>query len=725
VLYDADGNVIDTTLESSHDYSGSYLDNTSTDKDYVVMFRAADFCLSKTVILYPTSYILISPDLQYEVGSLTDAVNNTKITWRMKVDGVDIGISASEDTTFLEDFANVLINYGLVVEFGDAGLYIYTNADITRNIELIPDMEYVVKINLYGNPTAKILDDGTIQCKLSGYLSPENVRTGNINGISFDGATNTVQLMNDSEYMLYNSISAIIIDGITYAKQGSGDFENFPHSMISFTADRIKGIYYINFKNLDTKDHLIQLVGYTGDINDSSLKNENTTLSRDEDNGNVVFALKGYSLMGITCADATNQVLMMVDAGLNVPELYIELTVNEQVFRIDMVEDEVFHDTVYNYIEQNLSQYFTVRPYEAHSPAIGYDPAYFFVLENISNQPLRVQVKALSSAATLDGSEYANVSLVSNSDDGYNPTVESVEMPSTTVQFGSTYTACMNPLSVVKINSTLDNTLKVDLTTGMLTISGIKQIQFVNGDLFNVGNVYVNVAEKHTGVAICIIDPDYGENDTVSFGGQALVQVITYPTRSLASINHIGGKYIEMGKVVKSYPTDHLVHVPTQCPNVKTLNSMFSTCSIFNDPNISNWDVSNITGLNSTFSEAYAFNQPLNWNVSKVYDFIGTFASSGFNNDSIKSWDMSNGYMFNGMFVSNRVFNQDISGWNMKNAHNLTEMFFGARAFNQDLSQWCMTNVTALPDNFNGDLCPLTVQHYPVWGTCPRGESNV
>ena len=551
------------------------------------------------------------------------------------------------------------------------------------------------------------------------------IQNNSSNTTSSEGATNTVQLMNDGDYMLYNSISAIIIDGITYAKQGSGDFKNFPHSMISFTADRIKGIYYINFKNLDTKDHLIQLVGYTGDINDSRLRNENTTLSRDKDNGNVVFALKAYSLMGITCADATNQVLMMVDAGLNVPELYIELTVNEQVFRIDMVKDEVFHDTVYNYIQANLSNYFTVRPYEAHSPALGYNPAYFFVLENISNQPLRMQVKALSSAATLDGSKYANVSLVSNSDDGYNPTVKSVEIPSTTVQFGSTYTACMNPLSVVKINSTLDNTLKVDLTTGMLTISGIKQIQFANGDLFNVGNVYVNVAEKHTGIAICIIDPAYGENDTVSFGGQALVQVIAYPTRSLASINHIGRKYVEMGKVVKSYPTDHLVHVPTQCPNVKTLNSMFSTCSIFNDPNVSNWDVSNITGLNSTFSEAYAFNQLLNWNVSKVNDFKGTFASSGFNNDSIKSWDMSNGYMFNGMFVSNRVFNQDISGWNMKNAHNLTEMFFGARAFNQDLSQWCMTNVTALPDNFTGDLCPLTSQHYPVWGTCPRGESNV
>ncbi len=180
-----------------------------------------------------------------------------------------------------------------------------------------------------------------------------------------------------------------------------------------------------------------------------------------------------------------------------------------------------------------------------------------------------------------------------------------------------------------------------------------------------------------------------------------------------------------MGKVVADYSSINLVKVPTTCPNVKTLSSMFSTCTKFNDPSISNWDVSNIVGFDFTFSNASTFNQPLNWDVSKSTGFSGMFLSSSFNNPSIIFWDVSNAMWFQGMFVSNRVFNQDISGWNMKNAHNMNEMFVGARAFNQDLSQWCMTNVTALPYNFTGDLCPLTAQHYPVWGTCPRGESNV
>lgn len=46
VLYDRDGNVIDTDLESNWDYSGREFDDTSTDEDYAVFFATAEFCLS-------------------------------------------------------------------------------------------------------------------------------------------------------------------------------------------------------------------------------------------------------------------------------------------------------------------------------------------------------------------------------------------------------------------------------------------------------------------------------------------------------------------------------------------------------------------------------------------------------------------------------------------------------------------------------------------------------
>ena len=61
----------------------------------------------------------------------------------------------------------------------------------------------------------------------------------------------------------------------------------------------------------------------------------------------------------------------------------------------------------------------------------------------------------------------------------------------------------------------------------------------------------------------------------------------------------------------------NLVSVPNQIPRTFTsLNSMFASCTNFNDSNICFWDTSNINDMSTTFQAATSFFRPLNsWNT--------------------------------------------------------------------------------------------------------------
>ncbi|MHA3081402.1 BspA family leucine-rich repeat surface protein [Acinetobacter sp. ANC 5502] len=534
--------------------------------------------------------------------------------------------------------------------------------------------------------------------------------------ISCEGATAQVQLMNDSDFMLYNSISAIIVDGVSYAKQGWGDY-GLPEGILAISTERLNGNNTISFKNLDSSDHRIELVGYTGDIADPRLGNDNPTLARNQ-SGNVIFCLAGFNLLNISCVNATHQVAVNigVDEG-GVDGLYSEITLNQQSYRIDAVADQRFYDTFRQYISQNLGDWLLVRDYQALDPNIAYDPNFVFLVENISDQPLRVQLRTSSDSTSLTGDEYADVGFITGADNGYNPTVGQLDQ-NANAKYGN-YSVCLNPLSEVQIESDAENTIQAQLLEGMLISENIQQIQFANGDVLNLNTGLSHISAERAGLALCILKADTDQNSDVRLGGPALAEIVSYPTRALNRIWHAGSSATQY---LPAYKSIHLSSVPDQCPNVRCLDSMFSGCEIFNDVNLSNWDVSQIESLNYTFWGTLEFNQPLNWSVSQVSNFTGTFAYSAFN-QALQDWDVSNGTMFWSMFEGNKVFNQSLSAWNTKNAQNMNAMFYNAAAFQQDLSLWCVTHVTVLPDQFAAGS-PLSSNHYPVWGTCPRGEAS-
>lgn len=82
------------------------------------------------------------------------------------------------------------------------------------------------------------------------------------------------------------------------------------------------------------------------------------------------------------------------------------------------------------------------------------------------------------------------------------------------------------------------------------------------------------------------------------------------------------------------------------------------------DIDISEWDVSNVTNMNSMFANCAEFNSDLSY------------------------WDVSNVWNMASMFDGCRRFNSDIRNWNTQRLSNLTYMFSSCSSFDYDLSCW-------------------------------------
>jgi len=111
---------------------------------------------------------------------------------------------------------------------------------------------------------------------------------------------------------------------------------------------------------------------------------------------------------------------------------------------------------------------------------------------------------------------------------------------------------------------------------------------------------------------------------------------------------------------------------------------------------LSRWDVSHVTRMNSMFASS-SFNGDISkWNVSNVTSMPAMFGYSVFNSD-ISQWDVSNvtnmRSMFSGAVYRKPKFNQDISQWNVSKVTNMSKMFVYS-IFNNDISQWDVSNVT-------------------------------
>ena len=154
--------------------------------------------------------------------------------------------------------------------------------------------------------------------------------------------------------------------------------------------------------------------------------------------------------------------------------------------------------------------------------------------------------------------------------------------------------------------------------------------------------------------------------------------------------------------------------------NVTNMQSMF-TDSGFNQ-DISSWDVSNVTNMNRIFFNAIAFNQDISsWNVSNLTSMNGMFGQATSFNQDIGSWDVSKVTDMSYMFAQAASFNQPIVNWNTSNVTDMQAMFIGAKSFNQDISSWDVSNVTNMfsmfmESGFNQDISSWSVDNVTFSG---------
>ena len=153
----------------------------------------------------------------------------------------------------------------------------------------------------------------------------------------------------------------------------------------------------------------------------------------------------------------------------------------------------------------------------------------------------------------------------------------------------------------------------------------------------------------------------------------------------------------------------------TDTPNFDTGASLYlllSKIDVNNFNNIGNWDVSNVTDMESAFEGNTTFNQNLNsWDVSSVTTMEMMFYQASAFNQPLNNWDVSSVTTMSNMFKSAYVFNQPLNNWDVSSVTNMVSMFSGdingpstpSTTFNQDIDDWDVSNVTIFSNMFQNN----------------------
>lgn len=152
----------------------------------------------------------------------------------------------------------------------------------------------------------------------------------------------------------------------------------------------------------------------------------------------------------------------------------------------------------------------------------------------------------------------------------------------------------------------------------------------------------------------------------------------------------------------------NMVNNATDAPDLSQVTSlwaMFYDAASYNDPDLTDWDVSTITNMGNMFSGASSFNGNIsNWNVSKVTNMFAMFAYAESFNGDISNWVVNSVTNMSEMFEGASEFDADIGGWEVIKVENMSRMFLEADEFNQDLSNWKVQNVTDMSFMFDTAL---------------------
>ncbi len=122
---------------------------------------------------------------------------------------------------------------------------------------------------------------------------------------------------------------------------------------------------------------------------------------------------------------------------------------------------------------------------------------------------------------------------------------------------------------------------------------------------------------------------------------------------------------------------------------------------LFNQ-DISKWDVSNVTGMSGMFFGQLRIEfDASSWDVSKVTDMSQMFAKIRNVDHNIGSWDVGNVTNMSFMFAENGNIQLEFENWDVSKVTNMSGMFTDTSSFNQDIGSWDVSNVVDMVGMFS------------------------
>lgn len=138
---------------------------------------------------------------------------------------------------------------------------------------------------------------------------------------------------------------------------------------------------------------------------------------------------------------------------------------------------------------------------------------------------------------------------------------------------------------------------------------------------------------------------------------------------------------------------------------VTKMNSTFLNCKNLETLDLSSWDVSNVTELQDTFGNCNKL-KSINtdgWDTSKVKNLVGTFSGTLIESLDLSHWNTSNVTTINLMFLwCSKLKRLNTYGWNTSNIINTARPFNGVPLEYVDFRTWDATKMVNLTNGANG-----------------------
>lgn len=129
---------------------------------------------------------------------------------------------------------------------------------------------------------------------------------------------------------------------------------------------------------------------------------------------------------------------------------------------------------------------------------------------------------------------------------------------------------------------------------------------------------------------------------------------------------------------------------------------------------VSEWDVSNVTKMEDTFSDLRSFNCDLSsWDVSNVENMHAMFRNcEKFEGKGLENWAVSKVETTSSMFIYCNDFDCDLSNWKLDSIKDMRSMFFNCSNFEgKGLDDWNIPGDVRLEHMFKNSA----VKDYPYW----------